>query len=218
MNRIGSERRLIELHKRAMQKKGHQLAILSEFDCSNGIADLVIVKLKRNLKRSKSIRHINPRWLYALSQLPYRKVFTLSEFSAMTGVTARRARSAVSEFCATGYCTPGSRKDTWLKIYQPKAIASHIVAIEAKLSNWRRALSQADRYLDFANQAWVLMDHASSKSAVENLPKFKRLNIGLMVMSKKDGLSVKFRPRSSPARMLMRVWQANGAVASRLRR
>jgi hypothetical protein len=54
------------------------------------------------------------------------------------------------------------------------------IAFEMKLSNWRRGLMQAFRYRSFAYEAVLVMDDTRSRSAVANLDKFKRANIGLV--------------------------------------
>ena len=90
-----------------------------------------------------------------------------------------------------------------------------IYAIEAKLRDWKRALSQAYRYLDFANQSWVVLDNSRSKPAIENILKFKRLNVGLASISINGKIVIHFRPKLQPPKSLQKFWQANSEIASR---
>lgn len=53
-------------------------------------------------------------------------------------------------------------------------------AYEAKLTNWRRALTQAFRYKAFVNKSYVILDHDRVKPALSHTDKFCRANIGLM--------------------------------------
>lgn len=61
-----------------------------------------------------------------------------------------------------------------------------VFACEMKLSNWKRALSQAYRYRSFANVSCVMMDDCKVKPAISNIDKFKDSKVGLLSI-KEDG-------------------------------
>lgn len=54
-----------------------------------------------------------------------------------------------------------------------------LLAFEMKLTDWRKALSQACRYRYFANAAYVVLPPASAKLAREKLDLFRHLKVGL---------------------------------------
>ncbi len=56
----------------------------------------------------------------------------------------------------------------------------YLIAVEFKLKNWRRALKQAFKYKNFANESYVVLDKEQSKRATKNLDLFKKANIGLI--------------------------------------
>lgn len=56
----------------------------------------------------------------------------------------------------------------------------YMIAIEFKLKNWKRALKQAFRYRNFANEVYVVLDQEQSKSALDNIDLFERANVGLV--------------------------------------
>lgn len=68
-------------------------------------------------------------------------------------------------------------------------------AFEMKLSNWKRALIQAYRYLAFANYSFVVIDQSSQKSAVDHINEFSLSNIGLMSVDKSGFFSLHFFPK-----------------------
>lgn len=74
------------------------------------------------------------------------------------------------------------------------------VAVEFKLSNWRRALEQAYRYSLFADYAYVVMDAAYVARVKRNLSIFKRANVGLVCAAAEGSAEVFHRPRLSPFR------------------
>jgi hypothetical protein len=53
-------------------------------------------------------------------------------------------------------------------------------AFEMKLSNWKRAITQAYRYRAFANLAFVVIDRHFLKPALDNIEDFVKSNIGLI--------------------------------------
>lgn len=200
------------LHKKYPKGK---FGFLSEFDCENGIADVVIYERRKNWKKNARLGLIQARWVYALRELPYRQIFTTDYLREVAGVSKKRARQALQEFAQTGFCLKKANKDTWVKIKQPQLVTKKIWAIEAKLNNWRRALWQAYRYLDFAHEAWVLLDEESSRPAIKNITEFQRLNIGLSSISTSGKITRHFSPLPSLPKSKLKYWQANSAIAAR---
>lgn len=60
----------------------------------------------------------------------------------------------------------------------------HLVAFEAKLSNWRQAAHQAYRNTSFAKQAYVVMPLQAAERAGKNADIFLRYGIGLCSVQK----------------------------------
>src|SRR5258705_5249172 len=103
--KIRTEAKLLNtFHEYLTLRAKKNVVALREFDCSNGIADLVLAELAKGWIRHRQIGLIQPRWLYALKQMPYRRSFTVSTFSGLAGVTRRRALAALAEFASAGFC------------------------------------------------------------------------------------------------------------------
>jgi hypothetical protein len=218
---FGTEAELVKL----LMKVGHAMSptkgwptsgVISEFDSSFGRADLVLYNLKEDWKDALGLGEICPRWAYALKSLPYRKSFSLGEFLSLTGVSQKSGSLALNQFVELGYCHKLRKKDEWVKVNQPRAIVSEILAIEAKLRDWNRALSQAYRYKEYASQSWVVLDSASVKPAIAHVNKFEHLNVGLGSINREGSFSIHYKPKKSKPQSSHRFWQANAQIASQI--
>lgn len=188
----------------------------TEFDSANGIADIVLVRLRRNWRSNAALGRVSPRWAYALRQIPYRHTFSTGFFEELAGTSRKTTLVMLRHFAEFGYCSR-SKKDLWLKRKQPVPLAREIVVIEAKLSDWRRALAQAYRHLDYANKSWVLLDATRSTSAIKHLAQFKRLNVGLITFPPGGRPRTWFSPARQMPRSSLRFWHANSELGRQLR-
>ncbi len=76
-------------------------------------------------------------------------------------------------------------------------IVLNSVAVELKLHNWKRALSQAFRYHTFANSSFVIIDAVYIHRAINNIELFRKYNIGLASFGTDSSLSVYYMPKPS---------------------
>lgn len=209
-----SEAELVSAAERFLSSRAERgIGLEKEFDCWHGIADLVIYRSANSNAYTGKLDLISPRWGAALYALPYRRSFTEEWFAKTNLISMKHARSVLQSYKGAGYCEPLSAPGTWLKRYQPKPIANEICAVEAKLTDWRRALSQASRYLAFAHQAWVLLDHATVNPALSKIELFSALNVGLASLSTDLTLRVWHTPLKQAPKDLWRYWAANVLLA-----
>jgi len=74
-------------------------------------------------------------------------------------------------------------------------------AFECKLTDWRRAMSQAARYRFFANQAFVVLPEQTCVSALPYLSTFKKIKVGLWSYSAATGrIIIHHTPRATKAK------------------
>ncbi len=73
-----------------------------------------------------------------------------------------------------------------------------ICAIELKLSNWKRALTQAFRYRSFADFSYVVLDNSRIKPAINHLSEFKSKNIGLFGLDENGSVYKYYSPIIKP--------------------
>ncbi len=112
-------------------------------------------------------------------------LFTLSFARAFLRDVTRQPDSCVREFPLNGYGIAD-----FVCLISPKHVSaptsSHrldedgtVISFEAKMSDWRKALSQAFRYKFFSNLAVVVVPHRASLVALKYIDTFKILGVGL---------------------------------------
>ncbi|HOI29927.1 MAG TPA: hypothetical protein PLZ15_09245 [Melioribacteraceae bacterium] len=75
---------------------------------------------------------------------------------------------------------------------------NEIIAIEAKLKNWKIALHQAYKNTSFAHYSYVLLPPESLKSAIKNQQEFNIRNVGLFTLNN-DNIEIIFQAnKNSP--------------------
>ena len=199
-----------------ISSESNSFRALTEVESPNGIADLVFFKLRQDWVECSVLGSVPPRWAYLLSCLPTRRVFGLDFLSTVSGSSERRAREAAEQFVSLGICKRASGRDTWLKDRKVPLPLSKVVALEAKLKDWRRALLQASRYKAFANQSWVVMDGKYAAPAIENIPEFARRNVGLATLSSNGKLSTMYTPVQRRPHDPMSQWFVNAGIIGRI--
>jgi len=97
-----------------------------------------------------------------------------------------------------------------------KAPFETIIALEAKLSDWSRALVQAYRNRQFADESWVVLDHRFYKAALAQLERFDRSGVGLASVDLSGNLYIHHVAPSAPAMSATKRWHAQAALARRV--
>jgi len=67
---------------------------------------------------------------------------------------------------------------------------NHVIAFEAKLTDWRTALQQAYRNTCFAHQSFVLLPKTAALSALNCLGEFEMRGVGLCYLDGSNGVVV----------------------------
>jgi hypothetical protein len=93
---------------------------------------------------------------------------------------------------------------------------TNVVAIEAKLKDWSRALVQAYRNKQFAEESWVLIDHAYARSALTNATRFAHSGVGLASLDSSGNLFIHVVSERREPLSRTHEWQCQGALAHRL--
>lgn len=189
---------------------------LREFNSPCGIADIVAVSLSRDWQRQISIAHIPARWLYPLKSLSLEQEFDAKKFALDFGVSESCAQNVLSAYVGAGYCVYRAAQRSWIKVQEPLPIVDRIVAVEAKLRDWRRALYQAVQYAAYSSEAWVVLDRRCLPSASLHIDEFEKRGVGLMGLSATGDSEIVAKPTHRPPRNHGRFWQANAEIAKRL--
>jgi predicted transcriptional regulator len=165
--------------------------ILEEVDLGFGVADLVISKLNPTRKKASV-------YLTYFDVIVYRVIETEKEisFDTLKNVTKSNTTTinrSLKKLIQDSYINKHDNLIRLNKTY--KGISLSNIAIEAKLKNWRRALTQAFRYKWFADKSFVVLDSKHFKPALNNIGEFKKLNVGLAEISKEGQIVIHYKPQ-----------------------
>lgn len=166
--------------------------VLKEFNSGYGIADIVLGAFTPHLS-TRSIRStIDSNWAGVLADDLAEDPFSALDFANKYKVSLQTVRKKLNQLVDAGFLKFERSKYSKFKEYKMAVDTS--IAIEAKLKNWKQALSQARRYKRFANYSYVLLDDQFSVSAQKNIHVFERYNIGLISMNK-NKVSIHHSPK-----------------------
>lgn len=200
-----SEHELVQKFRRVTKKRvSDEILCASEIDSGNGVADIVLLRKRKDWGQYSSVGQLKPQWIYPFVALPYRRSFDSLAYARLACVTQKTADRVLQNFQAIGYCKRSG--SNWIKWRQPRPAFTEILAIEAKIKEWRRALTQAARYLDFAHQSWVLLDSHYAKPAIQNAHEFRARNIGLLTIDSKGNINELISSSKQSPRSAYRYW------------
>ena len=89
--------------------------------------------------------------------------------------------------------------DYIISVRNVDAVTKNLVAIEAKISDWKAGLEQAMRYKQYANEVYVAL--SSEYISKVDVQQFKDLNIGLMSVSSEE-LKILIKTEKQPVEKL----------------
>lgn len=85
-------------------------------------------------------------------------------------------------------------------------ILAEVVCVEAKVENWKTAVTQASRNLIFANRSFVALPEKTAVR-VKDEPVFKKYGLGLLAVQRDDSIRVIRRARSSTPKVWFYYYQ-----------
>lgn len=166
--------------------------VIEEFDSYLGVADLVLGTYQPYLSKKTTRETLNRNWVYPLTLLHCEDIFRLEDFSVRFGFSKKMASSILGEYKNAGFISE-IEKNVFIVLKEYELVTSDVIAIEAKLKNWKRALFQAQRYKRFSDFSFVLLDEAYASAAISNIGEFESRNIGLVTMGQ-SGFKILYTP------------------------
>lgn len=167
-----------------------------EFSVGFGIADLVYFEMSKK-RDSVFTEPINSDSALSILDLFHHKdMLTIHQISSLVHLSVNTAIKRVRELVYLGYLESTQQKYRQKIKYKP--IVDKIIAIEVKLTNWKRALIQAFKYTIFANQSYVAMDADYVHRAKANMDEFQKYNIGLLSITDRGEIERIFEPTWEP--------------------
>lgn len=160
---------------------------------------------RRNLPRESSLKRGESNFVGAF----YKAYDQLRSSHGLGGLEFALPNFGIADFIwvclPAGLCARKGRQGSQ-KLPEEDLSGIHITAFEMKLSDWRKALSQAYRYRYFADRSIVVLPPGKAKLAKEELDLFRELEIGLWSFDAQTGAiqliftPKRIRPKSAIAR------------------
>jgi len=181
--------------KSLLHKSVSKYFLVHEFDSYFGVADVVLGTFKSGVGQRRSRDPINPNWIAPLASMKRGTKLSIENFCQSFGLSKNSAVKRLDEYEHAGFLQ--RREDNIfhvVKEYEP--VADLVISVEAKLKDWRKALTQAQRYKRFSDFAFVLLDGTRTSAAIANLEMFKFHNIGLVSLTE-NKLQFHFVPQQN---------------------
>lgn len=177
-----SEKELVEKLVKELKLKYNTNYIVKELRGGNNIADVVYTS---EIERDKIVFDEYFNAYYYFHEIYNKKKVNIDKIKITDKNTNKKFNNFLHELEAMGYIKlEGSYIKTIKKI---DTVSKNLVAIEAKISDWKSGLEQANRYKQFANETYVaISDEFVSKVDKD---KFKESNTGLMSVSE-NGMKI----------------------------
>ena len=179
-----------------LPSREHPVWVAGSVPIGAGMPDLVIVTCRPELRALAGAEMTSAELLAYLRGVRGAKLRTIAERVARPAGVVDRCLDALVEAKAVS-ATVGVFRLTpsWYDIL------GEIVAVEAKVTDWQGAVSQAARNRLFAHRSYVALP-GTVTARVRAEPIFQRFGLGLLSALKNGDVRVTRRPR----RRLPRVW------------
>ncbi|MBN1463860.1 MAG: hypothetical protein JW922_09345 [Paludibacteraceae bacterium] len=185
-----NESTFVKLLKETFTKEGFLAE--REIGVGYGIADLVVIKDTAINQKHCHIRNghrqysplLNEKYFRTLKILPdehhQSKALPFSNIANKTNFSKSYLKYTIlKNLEKLGYVkTVGEQK--YFKVNGWLPIANEVIAIEAKLTDWKRGAIQANRYRAFANKVYLAMPKKSVR--LVNKDFLRKLKVGLIVL------------------------------------
>jgi hypothetical protein len=172
-----------------------------------GVADLMVLGVDRTALAERRERQLPPARrsgeAAVLEAVIAHAGTPLDEVIAAVPMTRSHVRHLLRELERAGLVstTDGVARPTW----SARPIVSRAIAIEAKLSDWRSAAIQAERYQDFADETYLAMPAPRIASLMKRPERLEGLGLGLIAVST-DGCEIIPADATPPRLPALRRW------------
>ncbi len=191
---FASEKELVEKLIEELQAKYNTKYIVRELRGGNNIADVVYTS---DIERDRIVFDEYFNAYYYFENIYNKKKVKLDSINIKDKRTNKKFCNFLHELEEMGYIKVNdSYVETIKKI---DAVTNNFIAIEAKLSDWKSGLEQAERYKQFANEVYV----AISEDFVSKIDKesFRDKNIGIMSVSQ-NGMKIILKAKKKKVKQL----------------
>jgi hypothetical protein len=128
----------------------------------------------------------------------------VEELARRVGVSAARLRQRVlPQMLDYGHVV---RVDgvTWAPAYRRRSPVDLLITVEAKLRDWKRALTQASRHAAAADFSYVALDRVGAARAAGKVDNFSRFGVGLATVHDAATVTIDLAAAPRPVRTSLR--------------
>ena len=197
------EKEMIPILKKELSSKYDAQYFVDEFDCGNGIADLVYttrMREKKDLILGYELIYLVLTYLNRKN-----KKIQVKSFYKDTFLTKKKARSLL-QFLLDGGNIEKLDDDNFIVKEKYCSPVKDIISIEAKLYDWRSGLFQALRYKPYSNKCYLAVSQEFSHRVDVNI--LRENNIGLMTVAP-DKVDIVMTPKKeNPSNMVAHMYLA----------
>lgn len=165
---------------------------LEEFSAGTGISDLTIFSIDKNILRERKQSTAQPvtsknHIQVLLAVLDNHS--TLDEITTTTRLSKATVQKILGMLIEEGLVVLSDSGSYSTSYTLPGASSENIVAIEAKVRDWKSGIRQALRYKEYADYSYLAIYEDNIASCLKNIEIFKNLGIGLIGVSD-NGISI----------------------------
>ncbi len=192
---IKTESQLVKELARQLTSVFNTDIAITELSAGYGIVDLAFargfISHKNALKRKPINNYLGLKLLLTLTD---NSIFSTKDVIKITGSSTRTSRAILRALMDAGYiervgCGQFRKTDSYCTSPIKK-----IIAIEAKLKDWKRGAMQARRYKSFTDECYLAILSKYEKNI--DLNYIKKFGIGLIIFNPDSGkISFKTKPK-----------------------
>lgn len=198
----------------AARARRREYRVELEVDAGVGVADIVLAKRSpRSTKALRATAKVPPRLAVLLRQGVGDAIKSRAELAAFLGTSEGAAQRVIARLSAAGVAEQSKDSLTISSLRTPPFV--RLIAVEAKISDWQGVLVQAYRNLQFADESWVVLDHAFARPAMAQLDRFRVTGVGLASVERGRGLFIHHEAATQGPMSPAKRWQAQAVLSSR---
>lgn len=186
-----------------------------EVDAGVGVADIVLAKrAPRSTEGLRALGRIPPRLAVLLSRDVGVSITSRHAMAVSLGASESGTQRVISKLSLAGLVKQTGNNLDLCTIKTPPF--ERLIAVEAKICDWRRVLVQAYRNLQFADESWVVLDHTYIRPAIAQIHRFQLAGVGLASMDRHGNLFIHHEATTQGPVSQGKRWQAQAVLASRV--
>jgi hypothetical protein len=173
---FSSEKVLVDKLVIDLREKYDTQYIVRELRAGNNIADIVYTT---DLNRDSIVFDEYFNAYYYFNGIYNKKSVTIKEIQISNSMIDKKFHNFLHKLEEMGYIRIDGNYITSIK--NVDAVTKNLIAIEAKLSDWKAGLEQATRYKQYANEVYIAISSEYINKVDKDL--LRDMNIGLMSVS-----------------------------------